>query len=48
MAESAVRLLRDDALHERVTKAAVARVRREFCEEKIVPLYERAYERVIE
>ena len=27
--------------------SAVARVRREFCEEKIVPMYERAYERVI-
>jgi N-acetyl-alpha-D-glucosaminyl L-malate synthase BshA len=47
MVESGATLLRDGALHERITTAAVARVRSEFCEEKIVPMYERAYERVI-
>ena len=47
MAESGIKLLSDAAVHASVTRAAVARVRREFCEEKIVPLYERAYERVI-
>jgi N-acetyl-alpha-D-glucosaminyl L-malate synthase BshA len=46
MAESGINLLRDGELHARITKAAVLRVRREFCEEKIVPMYERAYERV--
>ena len=47
MAESGIKLLSDAAVHAGVTRAAVARVRREFCEEKIVPMYERAYERVI-
>jgi L-malate glycosyltransferase len=47
MAESGVKLLSDAAVHASITRAAVARVRREFCEEKIVPMYERAYERVI-
>jgi L-malate glycosyltransferase len=48
MAGSGVALLRDPELHARVTKAALARVRREFSEEQIVPIYERAYQRVIE
>ena len=47
MAESGIKLLSDAGVHASVTRAAVARVRREFCEEKIVPMYERAYERVI-
>jgi len=47
MTESGIKLLSDAAVHASVTRAAVARVRREFCEEKIVPMYERAYERVI-
>jgi L-malate glycosyltransferase len=48
MAGRGVALLRDPELHARVTKAALARVRREFSEEQIVPIYERAYQRVIE
>jgi L-malate glycosyltransferase len=48
MAENGVALLRDPELHARVTKVALARVRREFSDEQIVPMYERAYERVIE
>jgi N-acetyl-alpha-D-glucosaminyl L-malate synthase BshA len=47
MAASAVALLCDAALHERVRRAAVERVRREFCAERVVPMYEAAYERVI-
>jgi N-acetyl-alpha-D-glucosaminyl L-malate synthase BshA len=48
MAASAVSVLRDHELHSRVATAALARVRREFCAEKIVPMYEKAYERVVE
>jgi N-acetyl-alpha-D-glucosaminyl L-malate synthase BshA len=47
MVESGVSLLRDPGLHERVTQAAVTRVRREFCAERVVPMYEHAYERVL-
>ena len=47
MAESSVRLLIDPALHQRVAQAACARVRDEFCAEKIVPLYEDCYRKVI-
>jgi L-malate glycosyltransferase len=48
MAASAVALLRDPTLHERVRSAAVRRVRREFCAERVVPMYEAAYASVIE
>jgi N-acetyl-alpha-D-glucosaminyl L-malate synthase BshA len=48
MAESAVTVLRDAALHERVRHAAVARVREMFSAERVVPIYEEAYARVIE
>jgi L-malate glycosyltransferase len=47
MAASAVALLRDPTLHERVRSAAVRRVRREFCAERVVPMYEAAYASVI-
>ena len=47
MAESSVRLLTDPTLHQRVATAACARVRNEFCAEKIVPLYEACYEKVV-
>jgi N-acetyl-alpha-D-glucosaminyl L-malate synthase BshA len=43
MAASAVALLRDPALHARVRRAAVAHVRREFCANRVVPIYEAAY-----
>jgi N-acetyl-alpha-D-glucosaminyl L-malate synthase BshA len=47
MSASAVALLRDPSLHERVRRAALERVRREFCAQRIVPMYEAAYERMI-
>ena len=47
MARSAVALLTDPALHRRVAAAAHEKVRRKFCEEKIVPLYEAFYEEVL-
>jgi N-acetyl-alpha-D-glucosaminyl L-malate synthase BshA len=48
MAESAVLVLHDAAKHHAVAQAACARVRNEFCAEKIVPMYERCYQSVIE
>ena len=47
MAESAVRLLTDAALHTRIAQAACRRVHEDFCADRIVPLYERCYESVI-
>ena len=47
MARSAVALLTDPALHRRVAAAAHDKVRKKFCEEKIVPLYEAFYEEVL-
>ena len=47
MAESGVMLLSDAALHRKVASAACARVRSEFCAEKVVPMYERCYETVV-
>lgn len=43
MAESAIGLLTDPALHERVAKAACQRVRVQFCAERVVPMYEACY-----
>ena len=43
MAESAVRLLSNPELHGRVATAACRRVRRDFCVERIVPMYESCY-----
>jgi L-malate glycosyltransferase len=43
MASSAVRVLRDPALHRRVGEAACRRVRDRFCAERIVPMYEACY-----
>jgi glycosyltransferase involved in cell wall biosynthesis len=43
MAESAIALLRDPALHRRIAKAACRRVREHFCAERIVPMYESCY-----
>ena len=48
MAESAVLVLQDAAKHHAVAQAACARVRNEFCAEKIVPMYERCYQSVVE
>jgi glycosyltransferase involved in cell wall biosynthesis len=47
MAASALALLSDSALHQQVAKAACARVRKEFCVNRVVPMYEQYYERVL-
>jgi N-acetyl-alpha-D-glucosaminyl L-malate synthase BshA len=47
MAESGVEVLTDPSLRRRITEAAVAVVRERFCSERIVPMYERHYERVL-
>jgi glycosyltransferase involved in cell wall biosynthesis len=47
MAESGIALLTDAALRTRVTEAAVRAVRDRFCVERIVPMYEAHYERVL-
>lgn len=47
MADAATLLLTDDALHERVSARAVQGVRERFCEERVVPMYETYYRRVI-
>ena len=47
MAASAVALLSDGALHQRVANAACTRVREEFCVNRVVPMYEEYYERVL-
>ena len=47
MAVSAVRLLTDASLHRRVATAACHRVREDFCAERIVPMYEKCYEKLV-
>jgi N-acetyl-alpha-D-glucosaminyl L-malate synthase BshA len=47
MAESGIALLTDGALRARITEEAVRVVRDRFCVERIVPMYERHYERVV-
>ena len=47
MADSGVRLLTDAALHRSIASRACARVRTEFCAEKVVPMYEKCYESVV-
>jgi N-acetyl-alpha-D-glucosaminyl L-malate synthase BshA len=47
MAADAISLLTDRELHSRVTEAASARVRDEFCVDRVVPMYERYYERIL-
>ena len=47
MAESAVRLLTEPALHRRVAAGACRRVHEHFCAEEIVPRYEAFYEQVL-
>jgi N-acetyl-alpha-D-glucosaminyl L-malate synthase BshA len=47
MAQSAVALLTDPALHVSVADAACSRVREQFCVDLVVPMYERHYERVL-
>jgi hypothetical protein len=47
MAASALALLTDDDLHERVSQAACRRVREEFCVERVVPMYEACYRSIL-
>jgi glycosyltransferase involved in cell wall biosynthesis len=47
MAASGVMLLRDPALHGRVTEAARRVVCERFCSGMVVPLYEDVYERLV-
>jgi N-acetyl-alpha-D-glucosaminyl L-malate synthase BshA len=47
MAASALAVLSDAALQERISTAARRRVREHFCAERVVPMYEAYYERVV-
>ena len=47
MAASAVRLLTDDALHQRVARAGRRIVETKFCADEIVPQYENYYDEVL-
>ena len=47
MAGDAIALLTDPVLHRTIADAARARVRNEFCVDRVVPMYERYYERVL-
>jgi L-malate glycosyltransferase len=48
MAASAVRVLSNPDLHAQIAATACRRVRKEFCVERVVPMYERCYEEAIE
>jgi glycosyltransferase involved in cell wall biosynthesis len=48
MADSAVALLSDAALHRRMAAAARTRVETLFCTERVVPMYEAYYRQVID
>jgi len=47
MAESGVMVLTDPVRHRAIAQAACARVREDFCAEKIVPIYEESYQSVV-
>ncbi len=47
MAESGVMMLSDPVKHRAIAQAACARVREDFCAEKIVPMYEASYQSVV-
>jgi glycosyltransferase involved in cell wall biosynthesis len=47
MANVAVKLLTDESEHARLSRAARERARTEFSAERIVPMYEGFYERVM-
>jgi N-acetyl-alpha-D-glucosaminyl L-malate synthase BshA len=47
MAASGVKVLQDPVTHRAIAQAACARVRNDFCAEKIVPMYEACYESVM-
>lgn len=48
MADRGVRLLTDPGLHARIADAAAALVRETYCTDRVVPLYEAAYQRVLQ
>jgi glycosyltransferase involved in cell wall biosynthesis len=48
MAQSAITLLADPALHRRFARAGVERVRRHFCAGRVVPQYEAYYQEIIQ
>ena len=47
MAQSAIDLLSDPVRHARMANAACERVRVHFCAERVVPMYEALYERLL-
>jgi N-acetyl-alpha-D-glucosaminyl L-malate synthase BshA len=47
MAASAIALLTDSTLHERVSQAACRRVRESFCVDRVVPMYEACYRSIV-
>ena len=47
MAASALALLTDTALHHEVAQAACKRVRKEFCVDRVVPMYEAVYRELL-
>ncbi len=47
MAEHALMLIRDHERHAEMSRAATEIVRRDYCTDRIVPLYEQAYEEVL-
>jgi glycosyltransferase involved in cell wall biosynthesis len=47
MARSVVNLLIDPDLHQRVAAAAASRVRELFCVDRVVPMYEAFYEKIV-
>ncbi len=47
MAASALKVLTDPEQHKRIAMAACRRVREHFCADRVVPMYEKYYERVV-
>ena len=47
MAQASIRLLTDDALHERMARAARQRAAERFTDTKIIPMYERYYDEIL-
>jgi N-acetyl-alpha-D-glucosaminyl L-malate synthase BshA len=47
MARSAIALLKDEALRQRVGGAACRRVREQFCVDRVVPMYEACYRSIL-
>jgi N-acetyl-alpha-D-glucosaminyl L-malate synthase BshA len=48
MARSAIALLKDEALRERIGGAACRRVREQFCVDRVVPMYEACYRSILD